>query len=455
MGSLFQLRWRQRVLALGGILLVLLAGLFVWRLSPRLDPQIERIRQKGYPVTISDFRSRYYSRVSTQTNVASYYTNILSALQASDAHAELQQFGDVERWLPRRGQLLTAEQQLEFRAILNKNSTVLNLLIRAPTSSFCLYPLEFGAGRFFEISDFTRARLAVGVLDAESMLQACATNADSTTTALLAAGRLTDSLGTAPLLVPQLIRFRCWENTVGCLNRVLNRMELGDPQLASLEAMLASSERLSALADCFVGERVMGLSLFSDRRQQALLFAGSATEPSTSDRLRSGLLFSALKTAGLLQKDRLFYLDLMERSIDAAEQPLPRRFELSRRLGPYFSGNRLYFISNLTLPRTDDAFVRDARTFAWTRAARTALAIERFRLQHAGRIPFSLDELVPGLLDAVPSDPFDGKPLRFKQVPRGYVVYSVGMNGVDDGGAEVGQQGGAAAKDDLPFVVER
>jgi hypothetical protein len=38
-------------------------------------------------------------------------------------------------------------------------------------------------------------------------------------------------------------------------------------------------------------------------------------------------------------------------------------------------------------------------------------------------------------------DPFDGKPLRVKRTPRGPVVYSIGHNGVDDGGA-LGDAGG-------------
>jgi hypothetical protein len=34
----------------------------------------------------------------------------------------------------------------------------------------------------------------------------------------------------------------------------------------------------------------------------------------------------------------------------------------------------------------------------------------------------------------LPVDPFDGKPLRSKRLPDGIVVYSVGPDGVDDGG---------------------
>ena len=35
----------------------------------------------------------------------------------------------------------------------------------------------------------------------------------------------------------------------------------------------------------------------------------------------------------------------------------------------------------------------------------------------------------------MPADPFDGAPLRLRRVPGGLVVYTVGPDGVDDGGS--------------------
>ena len=62
--------------------------------------------------------------------------------------------------------------------------------------------------------------------------------------------------------------------------------------------------------------------------------------------------------------------------------------------------------------------------------------MERFRRGHGGRLPARLEELVPGYCKAVPADLFDGKPLRYRTFGTGYVIYSVGPDGKDDGGAE-------------------
>ena len=38
------------------------------------------------------------------------------------------------------------------------------------------------------------------------------------------------------------------------------------------------------------------------------------------------------------------------------------------------------------------------------------------------------------MLEAVPLDPYDGQPLRYRRLADGIAVYSIGKNGVDDGG---------------------
>ncbi|MHC4092328.1 MAG: hypothetical protein ACYSVY_18995, partial [Planctomycetota bacterium] len=46
-----------------------------------------------------------------------------------------------------------------------------------------------------------------------------------------------------------------------------------------------------------------------------------------------------------------------------------------------------------------------------------------------------VDELVPQYLEAIPSDPYVGRPLCYRRQDSGdYLLYSVGPNEIDDGG---------------------
>ena len=79
-----------------------------------------------------------------------------------------------------------------------------------------------------------------------------------------------------------------------------------------------------------------------------------------------------------------------------------------------------------------------AKKFAYGQAsvdlARTAIALERWRLVH-GEFPESLDALVPQLIAKVPHDVVGGQPLQYRRQADGlFVLYSVGWNKTDDGG---------------------
>jgi len=60
-------------------------------------------------------------------------------------------------------------------------------------------------------------------------------------------------------------------------------------------------------------------------------------------------------------------------------------------------------------------------------------AIALYEKMH-GTPPDRLDALVPGILPEVPSDPFDGKPLRYARTARGWKLWRVGYDLKDDGG---------------------
>ena len=61
------------------------------------------------------------------------------------------------------------------------------------------------------------------------------------------------------------------------------------------------------------------------------------------------------------------------------------------------------------------------------------LNLRCYRAEH-GKPPATLDELVPRYLKTLPADPFTGKPLIYRLQGTNWLLYSVGPDGVDDGG---------------------
>jgi hypothetical protein len=120
-------------------------------------------------------------------------------------------------------------------------------------------------------------------------------------------------------------------------------------------------------------------------------------------------------------------------------------------------------MSRMLLPALAKVSSRDAEFTSRLRVAQAALAVERYRLSHDNALPLSLNDLAPAYLKSVPLDPCDGQPLRFKKLTKGYIVYAVGTDGSDDGGAEKlpapggtgGTSSGARPGFDITFTVER
>jgi hypothetical protein len=95
-------------------------------------------------------------------------------------------------------------------------------------------------------------------------------------------------------------------------------------------------------------------------------------------------------------------------------------------------GEVMYY---LTMPGVISSFAKKSQVDAQWQATRTILALRAFQLTH-GKLPPDLAALVPEFLDEVPIDDFDGEPLRYS--PDRKIVYSVGQNLTDDGGADHG-----------------
>jgi hypothetical protein len=81
-----------------------------------------------------------------------------------------------------------------------------------------------------------------------------------------------------------------------------------------------------------------------------------------------------------------------------------------------------------------DRIARAMLTYrAHCRCIAAALAAERYRLDQ-GTWPTTWEQLSPKYLPTTLLDPFTGKPLFLKTLPDGLMIYSVGYNGIDDGG---------------------
>jgi hypothetical protein len=122
------------------------------------------------------------------------------------------------------------------------------------------------------------------------------------------------------------------------------------------------------------------------------------------------------------------YRRLMPRLIEELKQPPGKR---SKRLEADLERETRHPLNTMTIPVLAGSGKAEAREVVFMRLIGCTAAIRLHKLR-TGNYPASLEALQLGEMII---DPFSGKPFVYKTDPRkGFLLYSVSLNGVDDGG---------------------
>jgi hypothetical protein len=441
----------NRATAVVVTLVLILAPILVWNLfSARADARLDAIRRKGYPVTLSELNA-WYQTVPDPENNARVYEKVF-ALPGFSETASFGKTGGPARDWPARGRVLSVVDKRELAELVATNEVALHLLHSAQASNRCRYAMDLN-----KLLSKPQLRIpfnvlqGVKLLSSEALLHSANGDSQQAVGSLLAAGLLADSISEEPLVTSQILRLACWQIVVIRLEHVLMLTPMTDEQLASLQVMVAEAQRPQALLRGLAGERALGIAAFTDADT---VTAQSQSLSSLSDGLKARFVMSLSKIPVFFKKDRAFYLDVMSTNVTAAELPFPDRIKLGRQSPSGTATPRFCNITRMVLPNISEIFTQEAEVTAILRAAQTALAVELFRRGHQGTLPAALEELAPSYCKSVPTDPYDGKQLRFKTLNSAYVIYSIGNDGRDDGGV-VSDAKNIRAGDDITFRVER
>jgi hypothetical protein len=247
------------------------------------------------------------------------------------------------------------------------------------------------------------------------------------------------------------------------LEWTLNRASLSDADLQSIASVLTVTN-VGAVREAVINDRCFGVSTADLMRSGASQISQGIASPV------GRLLKAYLARVVYEERDLVHYLDWSRRMVAFVEMPLPKAVpalaDMSRQkaadrrrrppsvLNP-FSQNRSSLLREGFELDIGGRLSDEAQTVAYVRAAVTALGVERWRLAHDGQVPASLADLVPDILPATPGDPFDDQPWRYRRLAKGYVLYSVGPDFLDGGGAEKEADALGPGRRNITFTVRR
>jgi hypothetical protein len=240
------------------------------------------------------------------------------------------------------------------------------------------------------------------------------------------------AIGREPYLIAALIRFAGQAIAVNSVERTLAQTEPPAAQLVAMQQLLALEIEAPVLVDAMRGERAgddqLLLHLQSGKIKMSTLMGGlrMGGRNSVEDWVLDYLPISV--TGG-----RPEFLRMMNKNVEATKLPPNKQGAAFAELEKEAKSSSSVYV-RLLLPACSKVSSANCRIHAQMHCAIVGLAAERYRITH-GEWPAALADLCKeGLLSAVPVDPFDSRPLRYKVLPDGVMIYSVGTDGEDNGG---------------------
>ncbi len=396
------------------------------KLPPELEAKLAEIKKAGEPVTLVELDA-FYPKVLDADNAALLYAQAFQTLTADD---------------------------LKSPGILDKNQRTLELLREASKKTQSRYPVDLKQGEQASMAHLSKLKDCALLLMMDAIRQTAAGHTGPATDDLVTCLALGRSLELEPTLIGQVTRFRVDQSAVTGLQEMLSLRPFTAADLKRQSSAFAEAEQGSAgtFARGLTGERAMVVSLFLEPAKYtagAMEMAGKTMSESEVERYRA-----SAKGA----EDFGFCLEMMNSGIALAKRQAPDYLDglgewKTRSLNAKAKG---LAIALALLPSAAVALERDAANLSELRQCQAVLAIEQYRVAHNGALPPSLAALVPRFLSAVPVDPFDGKPIRYKKkAPKGYIVYSVGPDRQDDNGTEMKPNAANEAKADLVLTINR
>lgn len=274
--------------------------------------------------------------------------------------------------------------------------------------------------------------------------------------------RVAELLREEPALISQLVRYAQSAIAVRTIWQGLAEHSWSDAQVASLQKELSTTDYLPGLELAFEGERACGIESVDGWISKGMML--QQTSPDQTGPIKG--FSTRLLSRGILRQNELaltrYYQRMLTDIRDAIsnapasglskfvsniEETTERTHRDLTPFSPYKA------IAAMTAPAAGRSAEKTARAQTIVKLAEVACALERYHLRH-GAFPETLDQLAPGILSTSPLDPMNNEPFHYRRTDDGwYLLYSVGLNGQDDGGEFLVMKGKKSEQLDWPWPV--
>jgi len=385
-----------------GILAVLVSLFILLRVFSHsaLERKIAELRAKGYPTSFEELE-KYNQLPDGVPNAADLYVKAFNAFrEPTENERKLFPYLDWRR----HDDPLTPETLAAMEEYLSRNVKTLELLHQAGQVESCRYAYLRDSSFGYQNPNLRAIKDCTVLLNLHALSQLEKGQVSDALHSILDSLRLGESLLRDPFLISYLSQLAVNGATVGTIAQILDRQSFSEQQMADLQERLHGIQNGLRLDRAYIGERCLWLD-----------------EPFLQQSFGRG--FFAFHWSGMMNLNSMQSLEFYDQIADVETLSPDKRKEEYRRIEKEIEKlPRQYMMTRILFPTVEQPGLINLRIKAQIDSGRAALGVERFRLEE-GRLPGSLEELVPKFIESVPIDPFDGKPLRYKRLVKGYTIY--------------------------------
>jgi hypothetical protein len=263
---------------------------------------------------------------------------------------------------------------------------------------------------------------------------------------------LNESLHTSPFLISHLVRIAIVAIGIEPIWESLAKHQWTDEQLADLDNELAKVDFLTDYGFIMRGERAFAIASIENERRTREMISRQDNGNLITNKLT--LIPSAYFYQNELNFARMrqeWILPLVDTNVRVVSPTaLQRVNDAVQKEKKHYSPYKIQGL--MVTPAISAATGKVAQIQSQIDLARTAIALERYRLAH-GNYPDSLAVLAPRFIAKLPHDIINGQPLHYRRTDDGqFLLYSVGWNETDDGGQVVLTKGGSTDRNKGDWV---
>jgi hypothetical protein len=428
--------WSRGKLAIACGVVMALHLMTFWNLDLAARQQAEMLRGEAGALALSVAPPR----VPDRDNATPIYERAFAACRGAASREKL----PPEKWTqwqdPSQPDLDVSDPDL--RKHLQNYAPALALLHRAVAKSGCYFEHDYAWPTFTTLLPEVQTMHLLANLSAlDARVQAAGGNIRAALQDINTMFAISQHISEEPWLVCLLASVSVDQTAVATLQEMLAGHSVSADDLAVLnvenrrshqkllERSLRGEEASRLTLFCQIGSGEMGVLQFRDEITRLAVAASSSKENPVYESAVS-FLYRVFLFAGDLADHRRLSKQLYE----IAAKPYYEAKPLIKDFEEHFHHGYAGLITGMTMPAVVTSYAAAVRADALQRALQIGLAAEQYRVRH-GKFPAELADLAPDFIPVIPTDPFDGKPMKMKPTEHGLILYSIGPDMVDDGGS--------------------